>query len=52
VILSDFGLALIPLFTDVLLGTALTALGRSTGFAVLKEVSVAVATGLELLLVP
>lgn len=51
-ILSVFGLALFLLFVDVLLGTALTALGKSTAFSMVKVVSVVLATGLELLLIP
>src|SRR5262249_49414483 len=39
-------------FIDVLLGTALTALGRSTAFAVVKIAAVVLGTGLELFLIP
>jgi O-antigen/teichoic acid export membrane protein len=52
VILSVFGLGLFLTFIDVLLGTALTALGRSTAFATVKVGAVALGTGLELWLIP
>ena len=52
IILSVFGLGLFLVFIDVLLGTALTALGRATAFSVVKIGSVVLATGLELLLIP
>jgi O-antigen/teichoic acid export membrane protein len=52
IILSVFGLALFLIFIDVLLGTALTALGRSTAFAVVKIAAVVLGTGLELWLIP
>ena len=51
-ILRIFGLALFLVFIDVLLGNALTALGRSTAFSVIKIGTVVAATGLELLLIP
>lgn len=52
IILSVFGLGLFLTFIDVLLGTALTALGRSTAFAVVKIAAVALGTALELFLIP
>jgi len=52
VILQVFGLGLFLIFVDVLVGTALTALGRATAFAVAKIASVALALGLELVLIP
>jgi O-antigen/teichoic acid export membrane protein len=51
VILRVFGLALFLVFVDFLLGYSLTALGRSTGWAVVKIVTVVVAAGLELFLI-
>jgi len=52
IILSVFGLGLFLTFIDVLLGTALTALGRSTAFAVVKIGAVMLGTALELWLIP
>jgi O-antigen/teichoic acid export membrane protein len=52
IILSIFGLGLFLTFIDVLLGTALTALGRSTAFAVVKIGAVVLGTALELWLIP
>jgi O-antigen/teichoic acid export membrane protein len=52
IILSVFGLGLFLTFIDVLLGTALTALGRSTAFAMVKVAAVALGTALELWLIP
>jgi len=52
VILQVFGLGLFLTFVDVLIGTALTALGRATAFAVAKIASVVLAIGLALLLIP
>jgi len=52
IILSVFGLGLFLTFIDVLLGTALTALGRSTAFAMVKIAAVVLGTGLELFLIP
>lgn len=52
IILSVFGLGLFLVFIDVLLGTAATALGRATAFSVMKIATVALATGLEVVLVP
>jgi O-antigen/teichoic acid export membrane protein len=51
-ILSIFGIGLFLTFIDVLLGTALTALGRSTAFAAVKIVAVVLGTALELWLIP
>ena len=51
-ILRIFGFGLFALFVDVLLGHALTAVGRTTGFAVTKAVSVVVSTGLDIVLIP
>ena len=50
-ILSIFGLALFLVFIDVLLGTAITALGRTTAFSALKIGSVLLGTALEFLLI-
>jgi O-antigen/teichoic acid export membrane protein len=52
IILSVFGLGLFLIFVDVLLGTALTALGRATRFSLVKIGSVFLCTGLELWLIP
>jgi len=52
IILAVFGLGLFVVFVDVLLGYALTALGRATAFSVLKIGFVAIGTGLELWLIP
>ncbi len=52
IILAVFGLGLFVVFVDVLLGYALTALGRATAFSVLKIILVAIGTGLELWLIP
>ena len=52
IILSVYGLGLFLVFIDVLLGTSLTALGRSTAFAVVKIASVVLGTALELWLIP
>jgi len=51
-ILQAFGPALFLLFVDVLLGHVITAMGRATGFAAAKVLSVLVSTGLSLWLVP
>ncbi|HSQ65926.1 MAG TPA: flippase [Polyangiaceae bacterium] len=51
-ILRIFGLGLFAIFIDVLLGHALTAVGRTVGFAVTKAVSVVVSTGLDIVLIP
>jgi len=51
-ILKIFAPGLFLLFIDVLFGNALTALGRSTAFSLAKVVSVAISTGLDLLLIP
>jgi O-antigen/teichoic acid export membrane protein len=51
-ILSLFGLGLFLIFVDVLLGYALTALGRATTFSLVKIGSVFLCTGLELWLIP
>jgi O-antigen/teichoic acid export membrane protein len=51
-ILKVFAPGLFLLFIDVLFGNALTALGRSTAFSVAKVASVALSTGLDLVLIP
>jgi O-antigen/teichoic acid export membrane protein len=51
-ILEVFAPGLFLLFVDILLGNIIYACGRGTGFAVAKIISVAVGTGLDLLLVP
>jgi O-antigen/teichoic acid export membrane protein len=51
-VLQVFGLGLFLLFVDVLLGHVITAAGRAKEFAVAKVASVAVATLLNLWLVP
>jgi O-antigen/teichoic acid export membrane protein len=51
-ILQAFGPALFLVFVDVLFGHVITAVGRATGFAVAKVLSVVVSTGLSLWLVP
>jgi O-antigen/teichoic acid export membrane protein len=51
-VLRVFGLGLFLIFEDVLIGTALTALGRATAFAIVKIGSVGVGILLELLLIP
>jgi O-antigen/teichoic acid export membrane protein len=50
-VLRVFGLGLFLIFEDVLIGTALTALGRATAFAIIKIGSVVLGVGLELLLI-
>jgi len=50
-VLRVFGLGLFLIFEDVLIGTALTALGRATAFAIVKIGSVVLGVGLELLLI-
>lgn len=52
IILQVFGLGLFLTFVDILIGTALTAVGRATAFAVAKIASLVLAVGLELLLIP
>jgi O-antigen/teichoic acid export membrane protein len=52
IILSVFGIGLFLTFIDVLLGTALTAIGRATAFATVKVVAVVLGTALELWLIP
>ncbi|HMK73089.1 MAG TPA: oligosaccharide flippase family protein [Myxococcaceae bacterium] len=52
IILKVFGLGLFLTFVDILLGTALTALGRARAFAVAKVGNLVLAVGLELLLIP
>jgi len=52
IILGVFGLSLFLVFIDVLLGNALTALGRSTSFSLVKIGTVVMATALELALIP
>ena len=52
VILQVFGLGLFLTFVDILIGTALTAVGRATAFAVAKVGSLVLALGLELVLIP
>ncbi len=51
-ILRIFGPGILLLFVDVLLGNALTALGKAGLFSIVKVVSIAVSTGLDLFLVP
>jgi O-antigen/teichoic acid export membrane protein len=51
-ILELFGLAIPLLFIDVLLGHVITAIGRASGFAVVKVASIVVSTGLDLWLIP
>jgi O-antigen/teichoic acid export membrane protein len=51
-ILAVFGLCLFLLFVDVLLGTALTALGRATAFSLVKIIFVVLGTVLEFWLIP
>jgi O-antigen/teichoic acid export membrane protein len=52
IILAVFGLGLLIVYIDVLLGAALIALGRSATFAGLKLANVALVTALELWLIP
>lgn len=52
IILQVYGLGLFLTFVDILIGTALTAVGRATAFAVAKIASLLLAVGLELLLIP
>ena len=52
VILKAFAPVLILLFVDVLMGHAITALGRAKAFAVAKAASIVVSTALSLYLVP
>jgi O-antigen/teichoic acid export membrane protein len=52
IILQVFGLGLFLIFVDILIGTALTAVGRATAFAVAKVGSLVLAVGLELVLIP
>jgi O-antigen/teichoic acid export membrane protein len=51
-ILKVFAPGLFLLFIDVLFGNALTALGRTTAFCMVKVVSVVLSTGLDLVLIP
>lgn len=51
-VLRVFGLGLFLTFEDVLIGTALLALGRATAFALVKIASIVVGVGLELVLIP
>jgi O-antigen/teichoic acid export membrane protein len=51
-ILEVFAPGLFLLFVDILLGNVIYASGRGTGFAVAKVASVAVGTGLNVLLIP
>src|SRR5262249_31138457 len=51
-VLKIYGLALFLVFVDVLIGTALTAVGRATQFAVVKVASVLLAVGLEVVFIP
>lgn len=51
-VLRVFGIGLFLLFADVLLGHVITAAGRSFGFSMGKIVSVVVAVGLQLWLIP
>ena len=52
IVLKVFGPGLFLLFVDVLFGNALTAMGRAGAFSGVKVVSIAVSTGLDLLLIP
>lgn len=51
-ILEALSPVLFLLFIDMLLGVVIYATGRGTGFAIAKIVSVFVATGLDILLIP
>lgn len=51
-VLRVFGLGLFLTFEDILIGTALLALGRATAFALVKIASILLAVGLELVLIP
>jgi O-antigen/teichoic acid export membrane protein len=51
-IVKIFGPGLFLLFIDVLFGYALTALGRTGAFSMVKILSVLVSTGLDLVLIP
>ncbi len=52
IILAVFGLGLFLVFVDVLLGTALTALGRATAFSMVKIGFVIIGTVVEIGLIP
>jgi O-antigen/teichoic acid export membrane protein len=52
IVLSVFGLGLFLTFIDVLLGTALAALGRETAFAMVKIGALVLGIALELWLIP
>jgi len=51
-ILQAFAPGLLLVFADVLFGNALTALGRARAFSAVKVAGVALATALDLLLIP
>ena len=51
-ILKIFGPGLFLLFIDVLFGYALTALGRTAAFSMVKIFSVLISTGLDFVLIP
>jgi O-antigen/teichoic acid export membrane protein len=51
-ILRVYGIGIFLIFVDMLVGMALTAVGRASAFAALKAVSVVVGVGLELLFIP
>ncbi len=51
-ILKVYGIGLFLISVDMLVGMALTAVGRASTFAALKAVSVVVGVGLELLFIP
>jgi len=51
-ILQVFAPGLLLLFVDILLGNVIYASGGGTGFAIAKVASVAVGTGLDVLLIP
>jgi O-antigen/teichoic acid export membrane protein len=52
IILKVYGIGLFLIFVDMLVGMALTAVGRAFAFAALKVASVVVGVGLELLFIP
>lgn len=51
-VLKIYGVAMFLVFVDVLIGTALTAVGKATPFAVVKVASVVLAVPLEVLFIP
>lgn len=52
VILQVYGIGLFLIFIDMLVGMALTAVGRATAFAAVKGISVVLGVGLELVFIP